>query len=74
MDFLFVDDKKKIELYPRATGLLPPIQMHILKRHCFVFTYHIRFNNFRLAICPSQSAETFYLDVELDRTLVAKIF
>ena len=69
MQFLFVDDNKNIEIFPRATSLLPPLRIEFLKNQCFIFTYHIRCHNFRLAIAPKNTAETYYLDLDLNQNI-----
>lgn len=40
--FLFIDDNKNLELYPRSVGITNPILFKIMNKECYIFLNHIR--------------------------------
>lgn len=61
-------------LHPRSNGLIQPYQIKFLNQDSLVFLNHIRHNLFRIAISPSYSCKSLYLNVELSQATMVEYF
>lgn len=44
-----------------------------MEKKCYIFTNHIKNNNYRLAICAVEDCRTYHLDIEFESEFIDEI-
>ena len=62
--FIEVNVSGQVSIMPRSLTVIQPFERKFCGEKSLIFVNHLYFSKFRIAICPKDTADTIYLDVD----------
>jgi hypothetical protein len=74
LNFVQITQEGDLMIYPRAKSIIAPFLFKFCGEKSLIFVNHVRFRRFRVAICPMNSCETMYLELDFKHKQIYNYF